>query len=224
MRYFRLLFAACIVASAAVAGAASASPANPKEGADYMALTAPQPAQSVGKKIEVIEFFMYHCPACNALEPELLDWVKKQGDGIVFRRIHMPLTGANDPEAHLFLTLEAMKIEDTYHAKVLQSWHVDHVRLRDDADNLNWAVKNGLDKTRFSEFYNSFAVKTKLQNMPRLVSNYKVDSTPTFVVDGHYLTNAGLVDAANPGTPRPALNQTTLQVVDALVAKARVGK
>ncbi len=220
MRYLRLL----AVAACLVAGAATASPASPREGADYVTLAAPQPVQTAGKKIEVIEFFMYHCPACNALEPELLDWVKKQGDGVVFRRIHIPHTESNDPEAHLFLTLEAMKNEDALHAKVLYAWHVEHRRLLSDADNLDWAVKNGLDKAKFLEFYNSFSVKTKLQNLSRVAASYKVDSTPTLVVDGRYLTNPAMVDEGNPGTPRPALNKVTLQVVDALVAKARAAK
>jgi thiol:disulfide interchange protein DsbA len=43
-----------------------------------------------------------------ALEPALEQWVKKQGDNIVSKRIHMPYQGPSDPEAHLFLTLQAM--------------------------------------------------------------------------------------------------------------------
>ena len=31
----------------------------------------------VGGKIEVIEFFWYGCPHCNALEPAIVDWVKR---------------------------------------------------------------------------------------------------------------------------------------------------
>ena len=60
-----------------------------QNGAEYTTLKTPQPVQAQGKKVEVIEFFMYHCPACYALEPAMLEWVKKQGDNISFRRIHI---------------------------------------------------------------------------------------------------------------------------------------
>ncbi|MES2103115.1 MAG: hypothetical protein V4634_03790 [Pseudomonadota bacterium] len=43
-------------------------------------------------------------------------------------------------------------------------------------------------------------------------------STSTLVVDGHFLTNPVMV------VPQPALNKAMLQVVEALVVKARAGK
>lgn len=219
----RLLKIALVVAGLCAA-TAFASPTAPRNGAEYTTLKAPQPVQAQGKKVEVIEFFMYHCPACYALEADMVAWVKKQGDNITFRRIHLPLTGENDPEAHLFLTLEAMKLEEQLHAKVLSTWHVERKRLKSDADNIDWAVKNGIDKDKFTATYNSFAVMTRLKNAGRVASTYEVNSTPTIIVDGRYLTTPSQVDAANPGTPRAQLNTATLQVVEALVAQARATK
>ena len=142
-------------------------------------------------------------------------------NNIVFRRIHLPLTGENDPEAHLFLTLEAMKLEQSLHAKVLSTWHVDHRRLKSDADNIDWAVKNGIDKDKFTAVYNSFAIITRLKNAGRVASTYEVNSTPTIIVNGRYSTNPSQVDASNPGIPRQQLTAATLQVMDALVAMSR---
>ncbi|OEZ98047.1 thiol:disulfide interchange protein DsbA/DsbL [Duganella phyllosphaerae] len=216
------LTAAVTAAVAAMfAGTAFATPTAPKSGAEYTTLKNPQPVQAEGKKVEVIEFFMYHCPACYALEPAMLDWVKKQGDNISFRRIHLPLTGEKDPEAHLFLTLEAMKLESQLHAKVLQTWHVERKRLQSDDANVEWAVKNGIDKEKFLAVYNSFAINTRLKNAGRVAAAYEVNSTPTIIVNGRYLTNPSMVDAANPGIPRQQLTAATLQVLDALVAQSR---
>ncbi|MRW83195.1 thioredoxin domain-containing protein [Pseudoduganella sp. FT26W] len=219
----RLLKIALVVAGLCAA-TAFASPTAPRNGAEYTTLKTPQPVQAQGKKVEVIEFFMYHCPACYALEPDMLAWVKKQGDNISFRRIHLPLTGENDPEAHMFLTLDALKLEEQLHAKLLTTWHVERRRLKNDADNIDWAVKNGVDKDKFTNMYNSFAVITRLKNAGRVATAYQVDSTPTLVVDGRFLTNPTMVDASNPGTPRPMLNAATLQVLDALVEQARSKK
>jgi thiol:disulfide interchange protein DsbA len=132
MRFLKIAVVVAGLCVATVTATAFASPTAPRNGAEYTTLKTPQPVQAEGKKVEVIEFFMYHCPACYALEPAMLAWVKKQGDSIVFRRIHLPLTGANDPEAHLFLTLEAMKLEESLHAKILSTWHVERRRLKSD--------------------------------------------------------------------------------------------
>ncbi|WP_296001158.1 thiol:disulfide interchange protein DsbA/DsbL [Rugamonas sp.] len=210
-----------IAIAANTAHPAFASPVSPKSGAEYTVLPSPQPVPATGKKIEVIEFFMYHCPACYAIEPELNAWVKAQGERIVFRRIHVPHTGDNDPEAHLFLTLEAMQREDALHGKVEATWHVERRRLGSDADNLDWAVKNGIDREQFLGVYNSFSVLAKLKSTGRLASNYRVEGTPTLIVDGRYLTTPTMVDASNPGIARPDLARATLQVVDVLVANAQ---
>lgn len=216
----RLLKIALVVAGLCAA-TAFASPTAPRNGVEYTTLKTPQPVQSQGKKVEVIEFFMYHCPACYALEPAMLEWVKKQGDNITFRRIHLPLTGENDPEAHMFLTLEAMKLEEQLHAKLLYTWHVERKRLKSDADNIDWAVKAGIDKEKFTATYNSFAVMTRLKGAGRVAGTYEVNSTPTMIVGGRYLTNPTMVDASNPGIPRQQLGAATLQVLDALVVQAR---
>ena len=215
MRFLRF----AIAAIGLVASTAFASPADPKLGAEYVQLGSPQPAQVVGKKVEVIEFFMYHCPHCNVLEPYLAEWVKKQGANINFRRVHMPQTGPKDPEAHLYLTLEAMNKLDDMHVKVFKAIHVDRVRMNTDAVVLDWAVKNGLDKTKFLDAWNSFGVMTKLNRLPSVLNAYKVDSVPTLVVDGRFMTSPSLVDAANKGMNEAALSKATVQVLDGMVAK-----
>lgn len=201
-------------------GIAFATPANPANGIDYLTLPSKQPVQTSGKKVEVIEFFMYHCPACYAFEPQLLEWVKQQEDKITFRRIHMPLTGPKDPEAHLFLTLDEMGLETSMHDKVLKLYFAEHGRLRNDNDNLEWALRNGLDKEKFLDVYNSFSVLTKLAGLTRTMNEYRVDSTPTLVVDGHYLTNPSMVSSKNPSIPSDSVYSATFQVLNALVAKA----
>lgn len=208
-----------LVAASLVVSTAFASPADPKSGVEYLTLAQPQPTQTVGKKVEVIEFFMYHCPACNSLEPSIAQWVKKQGDNINFKRVHMPARGPNDPEAHLYLTLEAMGKLEEVHPKVFKAMHVDRVRLDSDEAMINWAVKNGLDRTKFLAVWNSFGVTTKLRRIPQVLTNYKVDSVPTIVVDGKYMTSPSVAGKAVGATTMAQAQQATLQVLDALVAK-----
>jgi thiol:disulfide interchange protein DsbA len=209
-----------LVAASLIAGFANASPADPKNGAEYTTLSSPQPVQATGKKVEVIEFFAYHCPACNAMEPTLNAWVKKQGDNIVLRRIHLPFQGANDPEAHLFLTLEAMGKLEEYHGKVFRAVHVERQRLMKDDAIIDWAAKNGLDRAKFLEAWNSFGVQTKLRRLQAVAEAYKANSTPTIVIDGKYVVSPATVAQANKIQGMNEALSATTQVMDALVAKA----
>jgi len=209
-----------LVAASLVASTAFATPTNPQNGVEYTTLTAPQPVQAAGKKVEVIEFFAYHCPACYALEPGLNEWVKKQGDKVVLRRVHLPFQGPADPEAHLFLTLEAMGKEAEMHPKIFNAVHVQRVRLMKDEQIIDWVAKNGIDRAKFMEVWNSFGVVTKLRRLPQTTTNYQVSGTPTLIVDGKYQTSPGQISEKLNITDRAQLMQAHFQVLDALVAKA----
>jgi len=209
-----------IVAASLVASTAFASPTNPQNGVEYTTLATPQPVQATGKKVEVVEFFAYHCPACYALEPGLNEWVKKQGDKIVLRRVHLPFQGPADPEAHLFLTLEAMGKQAEFHPKVLHAVHVQRVRLMKDDQIIDWVSKNGIDRAKFLETWNSFGVTTKLRRLPQVATAYQVSGTPTIIIDGKYQTSPGQVSEKLKITDRNQLMQASFQVLDALVEKA----
>jgi thiol:disulfide interchange protein DsbA len=217
MRFLRSLLATV----AFVATAAGAHAADFKSGVDYQTLDNPVRADT-GKKVEVVEVFMYHCPHCNALDPVLSEWVKKQGDKIVFRRLHMA-NGPTDPQAHAFVTLEAMNLlGNGMHEKIFHAIHVERNRLNTDEGLLDFVVKNGVDKAKYLEFFNSFAVQTKMKRSIALVGQYKLDSAPSLVIDGHYTTSPAL---AGHGLSAPAAaHQALFQVMDALVAKSAATK
>jgi len=213
-----------LIAATLVAGTALASPTNPQNGVEYVTLATPQPVQTVGKKVEVVEFFAYHCPACYALEAPLNEWAKKNADKVNFRRIHLPFQGANDPEAHLFLTLEAMGKEAEMHPKILNAVHVQRVRLMKDDQIIDWVAKNGIDKAKFLETWNSFGVVTKLRRQMQVMNSYQVSGTPTLIVDGKYQTSPGQVADKLKINDRNQMLQAHFQVLDALVAKAAATK
>lgn len=228
MRSLRLAAAGiCLLASTVFASLASASPTAPQNGTDYITLAQPQPTQTAGKQVEVVEFFMYHCPVCNALEPMLEDWVKQEGGRIKLRRIHIPFRGANDPEAHLFLTLEALGKPDAIHATIFHLVHVQHVNLHEDGAILDWMAKNGktigVDPAQFQAAWQSFGVQTRLRQLGKVVANYQVESAPTLVIDGRYLTSPATL-AGHMDLPREQLFRATLQAADGLVSKAAQAK
>jgi protein dithiol oxidoreductase (disulfide-forming) len=58
-----------------------------------------------------------------------------------------------------------------------------------------------------------------LARLPQILNNYKIDSVPTLVVDGKYMTSPSVVDASNKGMDEAALSKATIQVLDGVVAK-----
>ncbi|MBI2510138.1 MAG: thiol:disulfide interchange protein DsbA/DsbL, partial [Betaproteobacteria bacterium] len=72
------------LAGFAVAASAQDTP-RARQNLEYR-LIEKQPVET-GDKIEVIDFFWYGCPFCNALQPALEAWIKRKPDDVALRRV-----------------------------------------------------------------------------------------------------------------------------------------
>lgn len=216
MRLLRLL-----IASAALMFTAAGASAQPKEGVDWKTLDTPVRSEAPGKKVEVIEFFMYTCPHCHALEPRISAWAKQNADKIHFRRIHFA-RNEKDPLARAYVTLETMGMPDVANAKLFNAIHVERKRLMREEDVTAVVLSAGVDKAKYESVYKSFAVESKMKRMNAVVGQYKVDSAPTLVIDGRYVTSPSM--AGRPGQSEDQSHSAALAVADYLVAKAAAAK
>lgn len=203
----------CVVAGAAASGLpwASAQGAAPVAGKDYLVLNPPAPTPANGK-IEVVEFFWYGCPHCNAFEPILEPWAKKLPADVDFRRI--PVAFREEPfVAHqrIYYALEEMGLLDSMHAKVFAAIHVERQRLDNPTDIAAFMKKNGVDPVKFMSFYNGFSVQTRARQAAQLAQQYKIDGVPALGIAGKYFTSATLA-----GSP-----QRALAVTDYLIQRVR---
>jgi thiol:disulfide interchange protein DsbA len=195
-----------------------------KSGKDFLTLERPIATEAGAGKIEVIEFFWYSCPHCNAFEPSFAQWAKTAPKDVVVRR--MPVSFRDDfaPQQRLYFTIEAMNLMETLHPKVFAAIHVEKLMLNTDASVLAWAEKQGVDKVKFNEVYKSFGVAAKLKRAVQLQNDFKVEGVPSLGVAGRYYidgTLAGSMDRAlkvaeslvaqsrnNPGKTAPAKKQS----------------
>ncbi len=220
----RLLCSALVLAGAVAILPASAAPAAPKEGVQYQVLPQKQETQA-GKAVEVTEFFAYYCPHCNAFEPLLSEWVKKQGSNIVFKRVHVPAGARVVPQQRLFYTLEAMGLLDQYHEKAFAAIHQQRLRFADDEEVIDWAAKSGINRARFADTYRSMGVAGKLRHASAMMEAYKVDHWPFVAIDGRFVTSPSMANQGSAeGRTETEQQQVALGVMDALVAKARADK
>lgn len=217
MRFLKQTFAALYLGL--VAFTAGAAPASPQAGVDFHVLNRPQPTDS-GTKVEVIEFFWYSCPHCNALEPDLEAWLKKQDNNIVFKRVPVAFRDSMIPEQKLYYALEAMGKAEEMQMKIFNAIHVQHQALNTDTAIADYIPKLGIDKQKFLDLYNSFGVQSKARRAAQLQQAYQIDGVPTIAIDGRYLTSPSMVAASLGNVSEQALHTGALQVMDWLVAQA----
>lgn len=218
MKLFKLTLAALLLVGYSTT--TLASPTNPENGREYQVLSQPQPTDATGK-IEVTEFFFYSCPHCNVLDPIITEWVKKQGNNIAFKRVHVDFGQGQKPLQRMYYTLEAMGKLEELHAKIFRAIHVERQFLRTDQDMLTFITKNGVDQKKYLEISNSFTIASKMQRANSLMTAYKIDGVPTLFVAGRYMTSPSIVQSTLPGSTEVDGAKNMLTVLDALILKAQ---
>ena len=184
----------------------------PIEGTHYVRLSQPVPTAASGK-VDVVEFFSYGCPHCNAFEPTLEAWAKTLPADVNFHRIPVPFLANFENFQKIYYALEAMGQVDAMQRKVFAAVHVEHQRL-DKPDQISALMsKNGIDGAKFIDIFNSFAIQTKVRQARQLTDAYKIDGVPAIGVQGRYYTAISLA-----GAPDKALAVTNF-----LIDKSRKG-
>ena len=207
-----------LAASAAAAGALTlgassswAQGAAPKEGKDYIKLAKPASVSAAAGKVEVVEFFWYSCPHCNAFEPQFEAWAKSQPADVVVRRVPVAFNASFVPQQKLYFALEGMNLLPQLHAKVFRAIHIERNGLKTDDAILDWIGKQGVDAAKFKEVYNSFTVANQARKASQLQNEYDVEGVPAMGVAGRYYTD---------GTKAGNMDNV-LRVVNALIASSR---
>ena len=113
--------------------------------------------------------------------------------------------------ARIYYTLDALGDEAKLSPEVFKAIHGNGIALWDDKTFFDWAASKGLDRKKVEDIYNSFSVDSKMKRAMQLGKDYAIDSVPTVIVDGKFMTSSAMVGthAALPGA------------IDELIAKAR---
>ncbi len=182
-----------------------------EEGADYIALDKPIPVEVPAGKVEVIEFFWYSCPHCNAFEPQLEVWLKRLPPDVSFRRVPVAFRDSFMPQQRLYYALEAMGKAEAMQRKVFNAIHLEKQALDTQETIVPWVAKQGIDQAKFLELYNSFTVSTKARKGTQLQNTFKIDGVPSLGIAGRFYTDATLAKTMD----------RALQVTDFLIIEAR---
>ncbi|MBS0321374.1 MAG: thiol:disulfide interchange protein DsbA/DsbL [Proteobacteria bacterium] len=212
MKTLRRLRAALLVAAGALfVSAMLARPATAQlvEGTNYTKLRQPIPVET-GKKIEVIEFFSFGCPHCAHLEPILDKWIAAIPPDVEFRRVPVTFFKPWENLAKVWYTLDALN-ETKLAPAVFVAIHEKSQNLADPKTFYEWAAANGLDRKKVEDMYGSFTINSKLARAKQLAQQFDIQSVPTVVVDGKFVTASDRVGG----------HENLPKAINELVARAR---
>jgi len=204
-----LILSAALVTASLFGMTAQAADVPLEAGKTYVELEKPVQV-SVPGKIEVIEFFWYGCPHCYAFEPTINPWAEKLPSDVNFVRIPAIFGGPWNAHGQMFLTLEAMGVENRVHKAVFEEVQKTH-KMTQPEEMADFLATQGVDKQKFLDTFNSFAIKGQMKKAKDLAEQYGISGVPTMIVNGKYRFDLGTA-----GGPEAALN-----VADQLIAKER---
>ena len=180
-----------------------------EEGTHYVRLPVPV-ATSDPSRVEVVEVFSYACIHCKTFEPTLESWRARQGAGVDFQRLPAIFNQTWALFAQAYYTAEVLGVTAQVHQPIFKALHEQGKDLRDPgAMAVVFETFAGVPESDFRQVYESFGVRSRMQQAQAHARAYGITGTPSMVVDGRFRTDGGMAGS----------NAMMLAVVDYLVAK-----
>ena len=151
--------------------------------------------QSESRDIIIYEFFWYGCPHCFNLEPTI-DRIEADLDvDAKIVKIPVALRDSWMPHAKLYYALNQMNKIDDLHNLIFEEIHLENNRLDTEEAMIEFLSKSEINTEIFLEKYNSYGTEARVKKASNLARKYQIDSVPTLVVNGKYLTSGSFVSS-----------------------------
>lgn len=148
--------------------------------------------------LELIEYGDFECPACGQFHPIVDELIKKYSDKIKFTFKHFPLDTIHPNARAAHRAAEAAGLQGKFFEmydliyKNQSSWRSGVVSNAVPVFE-SYAQGLGLDMNKFKEDFASATVNSTINaDQSEGKSKYKIDSTPTFVLNGQVLKNTDI--------------------------------
>ena len=146
-------------------------------------------------QIVIYEFFWYGCPHCFNLEPTMNQIEADLDKDTVLIKIPVSLRDTWQNHAKAYFALKQMNLDDDLHDKLFEEIHIKAQRL-DTKDSLSQFVSNnGYNAKKFEELFDSFGTEIRMNKASRLARKYQINSVPTLVINGKYMTSGSYVSS-----------------------------
>jgi thiol:disulfide interchange protein DsbA len=172
------------------------------EGVNYFLIDPVRPTSMPPGKVEVTEVFSYACPACNIFVPTMHKLKASLPPNAVFDFLPASFNASEDwPMFQLaYLTAQSLGVADqTHDAMFIAVWQSGELAVIDPATQRImsrmptiedaakfYKAKAGVPIDKFLAASKSFAVDVKVRAAEGSIQAYRVDRTPTIIVNGKY--------------------------------------
>jgi protein dithiol oxidoreductase (disulfide-forming) len=180
----------------------AAQAADWEQGIHYYLVIPAQPTQVPAGKIEVTEVFSYACPACNSFYPTIDKLRASLPANAELDFIPASFNQAEDWPMfqRAYLAAQILGIDKRTHDAMFDAiWKTGELAIVDPRTNrlkvpspdiqdaAAWYAKTaGVKAEAFVTAANSFGVDSRIRQADQLVRDYRVESTPTIIVNGKY--------------------------------------
>ena len=151
--------------------------------------------QQESKSIIIYEFFWYGCPHCYNLEPTMERIEADLDKDTKIVKLPVALRDSWIPHAKLYYALQQMSKIDEVHNLIFEEIHLEDNRLNTEQQMVDFLGKHGIDTNKFMEKYNSFGTEARIKKASNLAKKYQINSVPTIIVNGKYLTSGSYVSS-----------------------------
>ena len=151
--------------------------------------------QQESKSIIIYEFFWYGCPHCYNLEPTMERIEADLDKDTKIVKLPVALRDSWIPHAKLYYALQQMGKIDEVHNLIFEEIHLEDNRLNTEQQMVDFLGKHGIDTNKFVEKYNSFGTEARIKKASNLAKKYQINSVPTIIVNGQYLTSGSYVSS-----------------------------
>lgn len=135
----------------------------------------------------VQEFFSYGCGACYSFEPFMKHARVRLGDKAEVQYVPVDFGGGFwTPTQQLFLVLDALGRREQLQEQVFQYIHGERRGSVNARAVREFANRHGISNEQFDKTLKSFAVHTRKQRYDQLTKRYRIQATPTVIVNGKY--------------------------------------
>lgn len=178
-------------------------------GEHYQAID--QPVETQGDAIPVIEFFLYSCPHCYALEPAVAEWRESLADDVAFRRVPVLFGDAGRLYARMYYTARKLGVLERLHPKIFNAIHERGLALTTPEAIRAFFVSHGVEGERFDAVFGSAAIDKKVARAGELMRRFRVRAVPSLGVAGRYWVTGRMAGS----------NAAMFEVAEYLIGRAR---